>query len=225
MPVTPDIWLVRHPLKVRGVITTTCMTVIRLPNGELWLHSPVPMDVTLRSQLVSLGKVRHLVAPNLNHHLFALAGLAAWPQATLHVAPGLVAAHPAFAGCPELQTSRLAPWRHVIDSVTIEGNPAQSETVFFHRPSGTLVVSDLLTWQGPWDAWPVRWWARWQGCFGRAAVPRSLRGRYLDPQAARQSLQTVLGWDIRRIILAHGPVLEKQARQVLAEAFTWLPKA
>ena len=41
---------------------TTRMTVIRLPDGGLWLHSPTPLDDGLRAAIDALGPVAHIVA-------------------------------------------------------------------------------------------------------------------------------------------------------------------
>ncbi len=42
---------------------TTRMTVVRLLNGDLFLHSPIKFDAALAEQLQELGQVRHLVSP------------------------------------------------------------------------------------------------------------------------------------------------------------------
>jgi len=49
---------------------STRMTVIRLPEGGLFLHSPLRLDDSLRSELDALGPVRAVVASNRFHHLF-----------------------------------------------------------------------------------------------------------------------------------------------------------
>ncbi|NDY91259.1 DUF4336 domain-containing protein [Ideonella livida] len=222
-PVTADIWIVRHPLMVRGVEITTCMTVVRLPEGRLWLHSPVPMDVTLRSQLAGLGRVSHVVAPNRHHHRFVRQALAHWPQATLHAAPGLGLDHPDLAAAPLLGAASSLHWGAELSAWPIEGQPGVAETVFFHHPSRTLIVTDLLTWFGPWDAWPVRAWARLQGCLGEPAVPQRLRRHYTQRAAAARSIAQVLALQPRRIVLGHGPVVQAQATERLVRAFAWLP--
>ena len=40
-PIATDVWVVDGP-KVRfyGMLFTTRMTVVRLQNGDIWLHSP-----------------------------------------------------------------------------------------------------------------------------------------------------------------------------------------
>ena len=46
------------------------MTVIRLKDGRILVHSPVPIEPDLRSAVENLGQVAALIAPNLFHHQF-----------------------------------------------------------------------------------------------------------------------------------------------------------
>jgi len=79
---------------------STRMTVIRLTDGGLFLHSPIRLDGGLRAapirldgglraELDGLGEVRAIVAPNKFHHLFAGDACAAYPKAKLYGALGL----------------------------------------------------------------------------------------------------------------------------------------
>ena len=47
---------------------TTRMTVVRLSNGDLFLHSPIKFDGRLANGLLGLGAVHHLVSPNQFHY-------------------------------------------------------------------------------------------------------------------------------------------------------------
>jgi hypothetical protein len=44
------------------------MTVVRLSNGDLFLHSPIKFDRRLANDLLDMGVVRHLVSPNQFHY-------------------------------------------------------------------------------------------------------------------------------------------------------------
>lgn len=43
------------------------MTVAKLSDGSLWVHSPVELDEPLRAALGELGPVAHIVSPNYEH--------------------------------------------------------------------------------------------------------------------------------------------------------------
>ena len=85
-----DIWAADHPLKMPGgLIIGTRMTTIRLSDGGLFLHSPVPLDDELRRELGELGPVRCIVAPNKLHYLYVTEHAEAFPEARVYAAPGL----------------------------------------------------------------------------------------------------------------------------------------
>ena len=86
----PDLWVTeRRKLRMVGVDLGTRMTVIRLRDGALFLHSPVALDPSLRKELEGIGTPRYAVAPNRFHHLFIGEYAEAYPALEVHVAPGL----------------------------------------------------------------------------------------------------------------------------------------
>ena len=66
-----NIWIVERRQRFYGLEVGTRMTVIRLADGSLLLHSPVRLRPELRSELDAVGRVRYAVAPNRVHHLYA----------------------------------------------------------------------------------------------------------------------------------------------------------
>ena len=58
-----NVWEAEHPLSLAGVQLGHRMTVIRLADNELLLHSPVPLSDDLERELQELGEVRYVVAP------------------------------------------------------------------------------------------------------------------------------------------------------------------
>ncbi|SMB21047.1 conserved protein of unknown function [Sterolibacterium denitrificans] len=220
-PVAQDLWTAHHPMRLLGMPMTAAMTVVRLAH-RLWIHSPIPLPAALRGELDALGAAAWAVAPNRHHHLFALDFLAAYPAAQLFIAPRLVTKVAGLAGFPTIPTDASAPWHGAIDGLLIEGNSEMSETVFFHRPSKSLIVSDLGVHFGPWNAGMTQLYARLNGCHGRFGQTLLLKLPYRDKAAARASLQRVLAWDFERIVPAHGPVIENGAHAAFEQAFAWL---
>ena len=50
--IADGVWSVPAPLKVGGLIAlNTRMTIIRLANGDLWLHSLIPISVEIQQQV------------------------------------------------------------------------------------------------------------------------------------------------------------------------------
>jgi len=47
---------------------------------------------------------------------------------------------------------------------------------------------------------------------------------FLNRSLARQSLERLLSWDFDKLIIAHGPCIESDAKQYIEKAFRWLKK-
>lgn len=218
-PLAPEIWGARTGLRALGMPMTSRMTVIRLPSG-LWVHSPVPIG-PLRPALDALGPVRWLVAPNLMHHLFVAPWQQAYPSSRLFAARGLGTKRPDLRVDGAL-SGGLPDWDGRILALPVAGNPTLDETVFLHRPSRTLIITDLAVNLGPSEHWMVRAYARLTGCYGRLALSVLLKLLFKDRAAARASIDRILAQDFDRVVPAHGPVIETGGREALRAAFTWL---
>jgi 3-deoxy-D-arabino-heptulosonate 7-phosphate (DAHP) synthase len=51
---------------------------------------------------------------------------------------------------------------------------------------------------------------------------KDIRLSFIRRDLARQSLQKLLSWDFDRLIIAHGPCIEKDAKAFVKRAFRWL---
>src|SRR5215510_6751697 len=92
-PLAPDVGVVDGPfeyLTVGGIRLplpfTTRMTVVRLSNGDLFLHSPIKFDERLAMELQGVGRV-HLVSPNQFHYAHIGEWARAFPETVAWAAP------------------------------------------------------------------------------------------------------------------------------------------
>jgi hypothetical protein len=217
-----DLWVAERPQRFYGLEVGTRMTVIRLADGSLLLHSPVELDAALRAALDALGPVRFVVAPNRVHHLYAGRVAAFYPAARLWVGPGVERKRPDLVYEAVLGDEAPAEWRGQVDQVFFRGRPYENEVVFFHRASRTLLLCDLAFNFGPRTAWPTRWLMRLIRSYGRFG-PSTLDPLLIrDRAAARASLERILAWDFDRVVVAHGEVLERGGRDALREGYRWL---
>jgi hypothetical protein len=216
------LWVVERPQSFYGLPVGTRMTVIRLPERRLLLHSPVTLDPELRTQLDAIGRVCFAVAPNRVHHLYAGEVARVYPGARLWVAPGLQRKRPDLVFEAVLGDEAPHEWRGEVDQVFFRGRPYENEVVFFHRASRTLILCDLAFNFGPRTATPTRLLMKLLNSYGRlgpsALDPLLIR----DRRAARESLDRILALDFDRIIVAHGDVLERGGREILREGYSWL---
>jgi hypothetical protein len=221
-PLARDLWVAQRPQRFYGLEVGTRMTVIRLADGSLLLHSPVALEAGLRRELDAIGRVRFAVAPNRVHHLYAGRVAEAYPEARLWVGPGLERKRPDLVFEAVLGDEAPAEWKGQVDQVFFRGRPYENEVVFCHRASRTLILCDLAFNFGPDAARPTRWLMRLLRSYGRFGPSKLDPLLIRDRGAARGSLERILAWDFDRVVVAHGDVLESGGREALREGYAWL---
>lgn len=223
--IADGVFIDRAPVTFLGLKLEATMTVVELGAGQLLVHSPVRLTDERRAQVEALGTVAHLYAPNTMHHLRLGDWSKAFPTARVHAPPGLLRKRPDLR-IDRVQGSLPEPsFEGVLDELRIDGFFLQ-ETVLFHRPSKTLIVTDLLHNVGrPTHGW-TRVYTTLAGFYGRVALSRVLQlTAFSDRVAARRSVDLVLGLPFERIIVGHGAPLLTHAKTQLEEAMTFLPPA
>lgn len=217
------LWIATDPeLRMLGIRLGTRMTVLRLPDGKLWVHSPIRPSDALRRELDALGEVAHIVAPNLYHHLHAGELLAAYPGAKLHAAHGLAKKRPDLRIDGELSTTPDAAWGGMLTPLAIEGSML-GETVF-HVPSMRTVISADLTENfvdGSTD-FATNTYLKLNGIHGTPGLARILRPIFRDRKKTRASIDRLLELDFDRALIAHGEILRMGAKDVVRATYTWL---
>lgn len=219
-PLADDLWIADRPLRVLpGLDIGTRMTVVRLPDGGVVLHSPVAADEPTRAAVEALGPVRAVACPNKVHHLFAGGWKLAFPTARLLAAPGLAAKRRDLAFDGLLGDDPEPIWGDALATLHVRGMPVLEEVVFLHPRSRTLLLTDLAFRPTPASRPGLRRWARLSRVrdgFGPNAVVRLC---VRDRAAARRSLDRILAWDFERIVVTHGEVLESGGRAALRRAW------
>jgi hypothetical protein len=217
------IWVTEAPQKFLGAEIGTRMTVIRLADGSLFVHSPVHLDDEVRATLDRIGPVRHVVAPNRYHHLYAADYSQSYREAKLYAAPGLETKRRDLHFDAILSDEAPEAWRGQIDQLVFRGFPPLNETVFFHRPSRTVLFTDLLFNLTHTDSAWTRVVMTLDGGFGRPAVARTFRLLMrMRKQTVMDSVARILKWDFDRMTLAHGDIIESGAKTVLQGAYSFL---
>ncbi|TCS36230.1 uncharacterized protein DUF4336 [Paucimonas lemoignei] len=219
--IAPDIWHAQHHFVIKGIHLSTRMTVVRLRDGRLWLHSPIPLTPELRNQVEALGDIAYLVAPSKVHHLFIGEWAKAYPEALLFGPRGLSAKRPDLQGLRVLAPSGEPEWMEELGQLLFEGIPTINEHAWFHWPSRSVILTDLCQcWEGDLPI-ATRLYAKLTGVRNRLAVPRTIRLINRDREAARASAAKILEWPTERVIVAHNAIIEQDARAALSEALAW----
>lgn len=220
--VTRDLWVAHDPGHTYlGLHLGSRMTVARLPDGGLLLHSPVSLDEPLLAEIRALGTVTHIVAPSLFHHVYAGPAHAAFPDAQLHGPEALHRKRKDLRFDHVLTGTAHPDWQGTLVPVGIDGCML-GETVLVHVPSQTIISSDLTENFQTSDHWFTRLYLKAAGLEGQIGWSRLLRVVYTDHRAARASLTRLLAHDFDRIILAHGAVIETGGREALERTFHFL---
>ncbi len=220
--VAPEVWVAEQPLRFLGTPLGTRMTVVRFPGRKLWIHSPIAREANLVLRVEALGTPTFLVAPNRFHHLFVHEWHAAYRLSSLYVAPGLETKRKDLAITAVLGDPAPPAWSSTFDQQLVQGYPLLNEVVFFHRPSRTLIASDLAFNMGPTSPFLARAAFRLFGAYGGLSTTVLERFLIRDRAACRRSLERILDWPIERVIIAHGEIVERDGRDALARAYGWL---
>lgn len=218
-----NLWVAEQPLKFMGLEVGTRMTIVRLADGALWVHSPLRLTLEQRQAVEAIGPVRFLVAPNAFHHLFIGEWMAAWPEARAYASPSLPEKRKDLRFHSVLSEQAPSAWAGQIEVLPWRGAPSVGEVVFFHHASRTLVLTDSLHNPGADGAALANFVFKLLG--GRMDRPSTwLIDRMVnrDRAAARRTVDAILQWDVQRIILAHGNVVEHDAARAFRAAYFWL---
>lgn len=202
------LWVAEGPLRYLGVQMGRRMTVVRLADGGLWVHSPAPLEDALRGALADRGRVRFVVpASDLHGHLSMEHYRAAYPTARLFAAPGLADKRRDLTFDAELGPAPDPGWADDLDQVALEGHRL-SEFEFFHRASRTLIAGDLIFNIDSDRPLLTRLFCNGPRLRRRVGPTPLFRSSLRDKQAARRSIDRILAWDFARVIPGHGDIID-----------------
>ncbi len=219
----PGLWIAERPFSTGLAELGTKMTIVRLADGGLFLHSPVKLDDETRRALDALGPVRAIVCPSRVHHLYAGDYVPAYPEALLYGPPGLAEKRKDLHFHATLGDEPEPAWRGVLEQHAFRGAPLLGEVVFFHPATRTLLTTDLVfnVPVGKTKGARLFYWA--VGAEGRIGPHRLIRLAMRDKRAARVSADRILKWDFERITVTHGEVVERGGREAFRAGFAFLP--
>lgn len=218
------IWLHEYPVRYAGMDLFGRMTVIRLRNGEVLVHDPCRIDEATKRGIDAIGEVRYIVAPGSYHHLFVTDFQSLYPDAETFLCPGLERKRRDIPFDWILGNRPDPRWGGDLEVAVIQGTRHIWEVPFFHRPSGTLLLVDLLENIGDDFEHPtsrlLRFW--WKGIFrmwnNPKAAPEYQMG-WGDREAVSRGLNRVLDWNADRVVLAHGNLIEGNVNEILKRAW------
>ena len=196
-----------------GVRMNTRMTVVRLANGKVLVHSPIQLNDELAKAIDALGEVAYVVAPNRFHHLFFGPCAERYARAKTFGPPGLGEKVPGLRIDTVLRDEPPDEWAFEIEQVAVHGAPKMSEVVLFHKPTKTLIVSDLFFNIVHPANFATKVLLTFTGARGELAKSRVWSMMMEDESVFESSVRKVLAFDFDTLVMAHGDVVEKNAAE------------
>ncbi|HJT81771.1 MAG TPA: hypothetical protein VJ719_11270 [Chthoniobacterales bacterium] len=213
--IADDVILMQYPFRVFGIDFARNVTLIRLNDGRLVIHSTAPFTSDDVAAIRDFGEPGWLVDASVMHDTFAKKGHAAFAQIPYLAPPG-------FGDASGVTTPPLYPppneWDGQIDVIPIDGT-RKHEHALFHRASRTLIVADLVFSfppdSGAWARFFVRNVMRLPRLRGISVFFKMLIS---DRQAFERSMTKILDLDFSRMIVGHREPIESDAKAVLLRA-------
>jgi len=212
-----NIWLLSFPLKILGVDIRRNVTVMRLGSGKLVIHSTAGFSGDDVRSIRGLGEPGWLVEGMIDHDTFSAEGRRAFPGIPF-LAPEGFGERVGF----EVGTLDEPPagWLPEVEVIRIDGAPKMAESVLFHHPSDTLIVSDLLFhFPEIKSLWAKMLLIPALGWHPAPGFSKRVKMAIEDKQAFRKSVGKIMALPIQRIVPGHGVVLENDAKARAGRVF------
>ena len=231
-PVCDDVWIVDGPTIRFGMpwpkmSFPTRMTIVRIGARDLFVHSPTEAAPSLLREIEAIGAPRWIVGPNRIHYWWTPDWRKAFPQAQVYLAPRTAEQAGERVDFDHLTLDRDQgyPWDGAIATLPVTGS-FMTEVEFFHRASRTLILTDFI------ENFERRrlgsLWMRLLAWFGGVldpdgSMPRDMRLTFRNQRAElKAAIETMIGWDPERVIIAHGRWYRRDGAAELRRAFRWL---
>ena len=214
-PVANDLWVLRYPLALLGMPMGRTVTVIRLRSGELVIHSTGPFTASDVAAIHAVGKPAWVLDATLSHDTFATAGRNAFPDAPYFAPEGF----PVRGGSGFSLRTLPASWEDELEVLPLDGMPRVREHAFFHKPTRTLIVADLVfNFGAESSAWMRGLFRVVGGIRSYPGMSRLFKLLIRDRVAFSSSIQRLMQWDFDRLIVGHGEIIESGAKPQVAAA-------
>jgi len=208
--------LMQYPLRAFGIDFRRCVTLLRLADGRVVIHSSAPFTAEDVAAIRRFGVPSWLVEATLMHDTFAQPVRAVFPDLPYLAPEGFAK----LSGVPSRSLdSPPSDWAGQIEVLKIEGLRKNNEHAFYHRASRTLVLADLL-FHFPVDSrgWP-RFFARHMMRLPRlSGISAFFRLMIRDREAFALSMEKMLEWNFEQIVVGHGEPIQNDAKRIITQA-------
>lgn len=231
-PVAANVWIIdggaiEFGPPVFKLPFTTRTTIVRLPGGRLFVHSPTALTRDLIDAISRIGTVFWIVAPNRIHYWWLPDWKEAYHYAEVFLAPKVRERAGKRIDFPVTVIDGTGdyPWSERIDTFAAVGD-YMTELVFFERMTRTLILTDLIEnfeekrYRPGW----VRWLLRHSGVTDPdGKMPPDMRLTFRRHRKELRALvERLIALEPERIVIAHGRWYERNGTEELRRAFRWV---
>ena len=209
--IADEIWSAPMPLKLMGMIALNTRTTIVRYGEKLWVHSPIRLTPELKEEVDALGQVEVVVAPSNFHHLFIGDWLSAYPEARGLIPRGLSKKRPDLAELAQLDPTSAEEWRQELLEFPIKGMPLVNESLFYHRSSQTLIITDLCFFL-PQATGITALYALLNGAKKHLGTTYLFKLAIKDQDAFLDSLRPLLELELAHLSMCHHFIQDKDAQ-------------
>jgi hypothetical protein len=219
--INDDIWVHEDAMSLLGMHLPLRMTIVKLSSGSLWVHSPTELSSELKQAIEALGPVQFLVEASNGHMNWLVEWQQAFPDAVSFVSRG-VAKKLKLTGHNLLDETSENIWDEDLLRVYTAGVPFFNESVFLHKTSKSLIVSDLIQHYNQERAsglsgFMSRFIFEPLGFKGMCIAPPLKMGFMVkDRPSFVASIKQIQELDFDKIIVAHGEIIQSNAKQEFA---------
>jgi hypothetical protein len=217
-----SIWVHEDAMSLGPTRLRLRMTVVKLDGGDLWVHSPTALTTGLKEQLQGIGSIKAIVGPNNAHNIWLSEWHTAFPDAELYISSGI----PKKINLAHYQLLDR-PWQNIwqedLDHECTIGVPFFDESVFLHRKTASLIVTDLI--QNHSDARPsglagllTRFILEPIGFKRKCLAPPLKLGFMIkDKPQFKSFIEKLRTWEFVRIVVTHIDIIETDAKEIFLE--------
>jgi len=210
------------PFRFLGVSIGARMTIVRLSDGKLFVHSPIELSANVRSYLNHRGNIKVIVSPNNLHHLFMADYFDEYPYAKIFASPGLKVKRKDLHFTYELEENPDPLWKEDLDQTIFYGHENFHEVVFFHAKSQTLILADLIMNFVNEGSLLTKMATKVLGIQNKPSPPLDFDISASQKMVARKSVERILQWNFDKIILSHGRLIESNGKEIFKQTYSWL---
>lgn len=245
--VTPSITTFSVPFNRFGLLKVGGRgTLVKLKTGSLAVFSPVALTPEVKAKVQSMGTMKYIIAPDIEHHIFISPWVKEYPLAEVigmeglpekregdEATKGVKFAH--VFSAKNKRDMRISPEFDDEFDYEFINSHQNKELVFVHKPTKTLIEADVLFNLPATEQYSKSGMNASSGIFTKLfGSIMNTRGdmvwqrRFLwyaagskDRAGFGDSAKLMNTWDFDRIIPCHGDVIETGGKEILRRATAW----